>query len=91
MLASELPEVGVIDSGEFSSLHPGYYVVFSGIYADQRAALQGVGRVQNLYPAAYIRADQPLTFSLEGNGGGDFVTRPRSRIDSVSRGLTTEI
>jgi hypothetical protein len=55
VLASELPEVGVIDSGEFSSLHPGYYVVFSGIYADQRAALQGVGRVQNLYPAAYIR------------------------------------
>ena len=55
VLASKLPEVGVIDSGEVSSLHPGYYVVFSGIYADQRAALQGVGRVQNLYPAAYIR------------------------------------
>ncbi|MEP7335737.1 MAG: zinc ribbon domain-containing protein [Actinomycetota bacterium] len=55
VLASKLPEVGVIDSGEFSSLHPGYYVVFSGIYADQQAALQGVGRVQNLYPAAYIR------------------------------------
>jgi hypothetical protein len=28
-----LPEVGVLDSGEFSSLHPGYYVVFSGIYS----------------------------------------------------------
>jgi eukaryotic-like serine/threonine-protein kinase len=55
VLASNLPEVGVIDSGEFSSLHPGYYVVFSGIYADQAAALQAVGRVQNLYPAAYIR------------------------------------
>jgi len=55
VLASKLPEVGVIDSGEFSSLHPGYYVVFSGIYPDQRAALQGIGRVQALYPAAYIR------------------------------------
>ncbi len=55
VLASDLPEVGVIDSGEFSSLHPGYYVVFSGIYADQRAALRGIGRVQSLYPAAYIR------------------------------------
>jgi eukaryotic-like serine/threonine-protein kinase len=55
VLASNLPEVGVIDAGEFSSLHPGYYVVFSGIYADQRAALQAVGRVQNLYPASYIR------------------------------------
>jgi len=28
-----LPEVGVLDSNEFSSLHPGYYVVFSGIYS----------------------------------------------------------
>ena len=55
VLASNLPEVGVIDSGEFSSLLRGFYVVFCGIYADQRTALQGVGRVQNLYPAAYIR------------------------------------
>jgi hypothetical protein len=55
VLANKLPEVGVIDSGEFSSLHPGYYVVFSGIYADQRAALGGIERVQSLYPAAYIR------------------------------------
>lgn len=28
-----LPEVGVLDSNQFSSLHPGYYVVFSGIYS----------------------------------------------------------
>jgi hypothetical protein len=55
VLATGLPEVGVIDAGEFSSLHPGYYVVFSGIYDDQREALDGIGRVQRLYPAAYIR------------------------------------
>ena len=54
-LRSDLPEVGVLDSGEYSSLHPGYYVVFSGIYPDQRAALEGIGRVQRLYPASYIR------------------------------------
>jgi hypothetical protein len=54
-LRSDLPDVGVLDSGEFSSLHPGYYVVFSGIYADQRSAVEGVGRVQRLYPASYIR------------------------------------
>ena len=54
-LTAKLPEVGVLDSGEFSSLHPGYYVVFSGIYPDQRGALNGIGRVQALYPAAYIR------------------------------------
>jgi hypothetical protein len=55
VLRSGLPEVGVIDSGEFSSLHPGYYVVFSGIYDDQGSALAAVPRVQRLYPAAYIR------------------------------------
>jgi len=28
-----LPQVGVIDSSSYSSLHPGYFVVFSGVYA----------------------------------------------------------
>lgn len=27
-----LPEVGVLDSAKYSSLHPGYFVVFSGMY-----------------------------------------------------------
>jgi hypothetical protein len=27
-----LPQVGVLDSSSFASLHPGYYVVFSGVY-----------------------------------------------------------
>ncbi len=31
-LSAGLPEVGVLDSGQYSSLHPGYLVVFSGIY-----------------------------------------------------------
>jgi hypothetical protein len=33
-----LPEVGVLESSRYSSLHPGYYVVFSGIYAARPAA-----------------------------------------------------
>lgn len=33
-----LTQVGVIDSGSYSSLHPGYYVVFSGIYSSQSEA-----------------------------------------------------
>lgn len=33
-----LPQVGVLDSGGYSSLHPGYYVVFSGIYSSQSEA-----------------------------------------------------
>jgi hypothetical protein len=31
--AAGLPQVGVLDSGKFSSLHPGYAVVFSGVYS----------------------------------------------------------
>ena len=45
----------MIDSGEFSSLHPGYYVVFSGIYADQRAAVPASGAHSASTPAAYMR------------------------------------
>jgi len=40
-----LPEVGVLDSGRFASLHPGYFVVFSGVYstaAEADAALRSV-------------------------------------------------
>ena len=33
-----LPQVGVLDSGQYSSLHPGYYVVFSGIYSSRGQA-----------------------------------------------------
>jgi hypothetical protein len=33
-----LPQVGVLDSSRYSSLHPGYYVVFSGIYTSRSQA-----------------------------------------------------
>lgn len=33
-----LPEVGVLESSRYSSLHPGYYVVFSGVYSAQADA-----------------------------------------------------
>jgi hypothetical protein len=33
-----LPQVGVLDSSRYSSLHPGYYVVFSGIYSSRSEA-----------------------------------------------------
>jgi hypothetical protein len=51
-----LPEVGVLDSSRYSSLHPGYFVVFSGIYSTRaeaergRAAASGKG-----FGAAYTR------------------------------------
>jgi hypothetical protein len=42
---SGLPQVGVLDSSDFSSLHPGYDVVFSGVYSvagDASTALESV-------------------------------------------------
>ena len=37
-LHAGLAQVGVLDSSSYSSLHPGYYVVFSGIYATSSQA-----------------------------------------------------
>jgi hypothetical protein len=33
-----IPQTGYVRSSRFSSLHPGYYVVFSGVYASRGAA-----------------------------------------------------
>ena len=41
-----MKQVGVLDSSQFSSLHPGYYVVFSGIYRTQADATAGLSGVQ---------------------------------------------
>ncbi len=53
---SGVPSVGVLNSGSFSSLHPGYFVVFSGVYDSQAAADQGrLTAAAKGYPAAYAR------------------------------------
>jgi hypothetical protein len=53
---SGLPQVGVIDSGDFASLHAGYFVVFSGIYGSRSAADQArITASSKGYPAAYAR------------------------------------
>jgi hypothetical protein len=38
-----LPEVGVLESSRYSSLHPGYYVVFSGVYGSSPEAERARG------------------------------------------------
>jgi hypothetical protein len=51
-----LPEVGVIDSGQFSSLHPGYYVVFSGVYSSKNEAEAALRSVRaSGFSSAYTR------------------------------------
>jgi len=39
-LNAGLGDVGVLKSSDYSSLHPGYYVVFSGVFNNQSAALK---------------------------------------------------
>jgi hypothetical protein len=43
---SGLKEVGVLTSSEYSSLHPDYYVVFSGIYRTQAEATAALAAIQ---------------------------------------------
>jgi hypothetical protein len=51
-----LPDVGVLDSNEFSSLHPGYYVVFSGIYSSAGEAETALRTVHATgFATAYTR------------------------------------
>jgi hypothetical protein len=55
-LRAGLLQVGVLNSGQYSSLHPGYYVVFSGVYASQGAANAAASAAAGKgFTAAYSR------------------------------------
>jgi hypothetical protein len=41
-----LEDVGVLDSSDFSSLHPGYFVIFSGVYTSQSEATKHLSAAQ---------------------------------------------
>lgn len=50
-----LPQVGVLDSSDYSSLRSGYWVVFSGIYDTKAQAQGGLQTARSRYPLAYVR------------------------------------
>ena len=53
---ANLPQVGVLESSRYSSLHPGYYVVFSGIYSSRGQAEQAREAASSRgFPLAYSR------------------------------------
>jgi hypothetical protein len=55
-LDAGLPQVGVLDSSRYSSLHPGYYVVFSGTYDSLSAAQDAASKAADKgYGNAYAR------------------------------------
>lgn len=53
-----LRQVGVIRSDEYSSLHPGYFVVFSGVYPTNAAAQEGIAAARDAGYNPYVR---PIT------------------------------
>jgi hypothetical protein len=58
-LAAGLTQVGVLDSAQYSSLHPGYYVVFSGVSPTNAAASAHIDEARRAgFAAAYVR---PIT------------------------------
>jgi cell division septation protein DedD len=54
-----LRRVGVLDSARYASLHPGYYVVFTGIFDSEAEASSALQRARAVFPAAYQREIVP--------------------------------
>jgi hypothetical protein len=51
-----LPQVGVLNSSDFSSLNPGYYVTFTGIYDTESQANAALQNARSKgFPTAYVR------------------------------------
>ena len=55
-LAARVPNPGVLESSKYPSLHPGYYVVFSGVFDSEAEANSALSTVKARgYRAAYPR------------------------------------
>jgi len=54
-----LRRVGVLDSSRYASLHPGYYVVFTGVFDTEAEAASSLQRARAVFPAAYQREIVP--------------------------------
>jgi hypothetical protein len=50
-----LPAVGVLDSSRYASLHPGYRIVFSGVYRSLDEALAALPRAVRHTRSAYVQ------------------------------------
>lgn len=54
-----LRRVGVLNSSRYASLHPGYYVVFTGVFETEAEAASSLQRARAVFPAAYQREIVP--------------------------------
>ena len=53
--AKRLTSVGVLDSSRYASLHPGYWIVFSGVYASEAEATSALEDARRFARAASVR------------------------------------
>ena len=54
-----LRRVGVLDSSRYASLHPGYFVVFHGVFETEPEASSALQRARAAFPNAYPREIVP--------------------------------
>ena len=54
-----LRRVGVLNSSRYASLHPGYYVIFQGVYENEAEASSALQRSRSVFPTAYQREIVP--------------------------------
>ena len=50
-----LPQVGVLDSSRYASLHPGYWIVFSGVYSSEAEATSALEDAREASRTAAVR------------------------------------
>lgn len=50
-----LPQVGVLDSSRYASLHPGYWIVFSGVYSSEAEATSALEEARRRARTAVVR------------------------------------
>ena len=51
-----LPEVGILNSTDYASMNPGYYVTFTGIYDTESQATAALPNARSKgFPTAYVR------------------------------------
>lgn len=53
--AQGLSQVGVLDSSRYASLHPGYWIVFTGVYASEAEATSALEAARRFSRAAAVR------------------------------------
>lgn len=54
-----LPQVGVLDSSRYASLHPGYFIVFTGVYTSEAEATSALESARRASRTAVVRRVVP--------------------------------